>query len=204
MPAAVDLSTRRKELGQLPLGHLTLVGPIFRRGGQMYIRARCSACGRQREYVVSNFLSGRTRDCRCQRSLKYARNPLAKIFGHRYDAIRQRCRKGKVKCRFARREEFIRYLLQVVAEKHPEIKTAKTLAHYEIERIRFSGHFQAGNLRLVRPGKKISVKNAGTKFAESANPERRRRAKNPRSLQTGLGKKDVCASGVFVRANRFR
>jgi hypothetical protein len=104
----------------------------------MYIRARCSACGRKREYVVSNFLSGRTRDCRCQRAVKYGRSPLAIIFGHRYDAIRHRCRKGKIKCKF-RREKFIRYLLQVVAEKHPEIKTGKTLAHYEIQRFRSSG-----------------------------------------------------------------
>jgi hypothetical protein len=69
---------------------------------------------------------------------EYGRSPLAIIFGHRYDAIRHRCRKGKIKCKF-RREKFIRYLLQVVAEKHPEIKTGKTLAHYEIQRFRSSG-----------------------------------------------------------------
>jgi len=138
MPSAVDLSTRRKQLEQLPLGHLTVLGRLFRPERHMYIRARCSACGRKREYVVSNFLSGRTRDCRCQRAVKYGRSPLAIIFGHRYDAIRHRCRKGKIKCKF-RREKFIRYLLQVVAEKHPEIKTGKTLAHYEIQRFRSSG-----------------------------------------------------------------
>jgi hypothetical protein len=80
--------------------------------------------------------------------------------GHRYDAIRQRClnkshpsyanyRQTGISCEFTNREEFIRYLLQIVAEKHPEIKTPYALADYEIKRIRSNGHFQPGNLRLV-------------------------------------------------------
>jgi hypothetical protein len=161
MPAAVDLVTRRRELEQLPLGHLKLGRPVFRRGAHLYIRATCSACGVKRRYVVNNLLSGRTTDCRCQRAVKYNKNPLAKIFGHRYDAIRQRClnkshpsyakyRQSGIRCQFTSREEFVRYLLRIVAEKHPEIKNAKALASYEIERIRPKGHFHPGNLRLVR------------------------------------------------------
>lgn len=202
MPSAVDPITRRKELEQLPLGHLTLHGNVFRRGKHIFIRARCSACGRQREYVVSNFLSGRTRDCRCQRSVKYERNPLATIFGHRYDAIRQRCRKGKIKSAFRNREEFVRYLLEIVAEKHSEIKTAKNLAHYGIERIRPSGNFQAGNLRLVRRDKKPVSRNAITKKI-ATGCKNGRSGTNRSPLQTGLGKKDVSDSRLLLRTNRI-
>jgi hypothetical protein len=153
--APIDLDTRRKELEQLPLGHLTLVGRVRRRGAHLYIRAICSRCGRIRKYVVNNLLRGRTTDCRCQRSLKYENNALAKVFGQRYDAIRQRGSKKPDSERddrsvFANREAFVRYLLELAAKTHPEIRTAKQLRKFQIHRLNKRRGFEKGNLRLVR------------------------------------------------------
>jgi len=215
MSGTVNLATRRKELEQVPLGHLKLRGQLFRRGAHLYIRATCSACGLKREYVVNNLLSGRTRDCRCQRSVKYDKNPLARVFGQRYDTIRQRCLNKSnfvyssyggagIKCNFETREEFVRYLLRIVAEKHPEIKSAKTLAAYDIERIRPKGHFQPGNLRLVRRNRTtVSANSSAKKFATGCKFGTRRETRNSRPLQTGLTKKDIRASRVLIRANRI-
>jgi hypothetical protein len=147
MSAAIDLVTRRKELEQLPLGHLTLVGPVFRHGAHQYICARCSACGVKRQYVVNNLISGRTRDCRCQRAVKYKKNPLARIFGQRYDAIRNRLRN---KSGLPQREAFVRYMLAVAASSQPNIRTAKHLRKFRIQRVNDRGGFEKGNLRLVR------------------------------------------------------
>ena len=213
MPSAVDLAKRRKELEQVPLGHLKLRGPVFRRGAHLYILASCSACGLKREYVVNNVLSGRTRDCRCQRSVKYGKNPLARVFGQRYDTIRQRCLNKSnfvyssyggtgIKCNFETREGFVRYLLRIVAEKHPEIKSARTLAVYDIERIRPNGHFQPGNLRLVRRnGTTMSANSSAKNRATSCTPGPRRGAHNRSPLQTRLAKKEISDSRVLVRAN---
>jgi hypothetical protein len=147
MPAAVDLAKRRKELGRLPLGHLGLRGRVHRRGKHLYIRARCSACGHEREYAVNNLLSGRTTDCRCQRGLKYGRNPLADIFGHRYDTIRQRV--GRRRCGL-NRQEFVNYMIKLAGTARPKITTAKRLRQYRIERANQRRGFEIGNLRLVR------------------------------------------------------
>ena len=215
MPSTINLATRRKELEQLPLRHLKLRGPVFRRGAHLYIRATCSACGLKREYVANNVLSGRTRDCRCQRSVKYGKNPLARVVGQRYDTIRQRCLNKSnfvyssyggagIKCNFETREGFVRYLLRILAKKHPEIKSARTLAAYDIERIRPNGHFQPGNLRLVRRNETTMPANSsGKNRATSCWPGPRRGAQNSSPLQTGLTKKDIGASRVLIRANRI-
>lgn len=145
MPAAVDLLARRKALKKLPLGHLTLSGPVRRRGAHLYIHAVCSACGVKREYVVNNLLSGRTCDCRCQRSLKY-RSPLAKVFGQRYDALRQRLPN---RARVPNREAFVHYMLALAANTKPTIRTAKQLRRFRIQRMNDRRGFEKGNLCLV-------------------------------------------------------
>jgi hypothetical protein len=147
VPGATNLIIRRKQLTRLPLGHLTLYGPVFRRGAHQYIRAKCSACGAKRRYLVSNLLSGGTTDCRCQRSVKYNKNPLAKIFGQRYDAIRQRF---PDKIGFANREAFVRYLLDLAAVIEPKITTVKQLRTFRIQRLSTRRGFEKGNLRLVK------------------------------------------------------
>jgi hypothetical protein len=147
MPSAINLARRRKQLQQLPLGHLTICGPVFRRGAHQYIRAHCSVCGAKRRYLVSNLLSGGTTDCRCQRSVKYDKNPLAKVFGQRYDAIHQR--HGKLSD-FPYREAFIRYMLALADRARPKIRTAKELRDFRIQRINDRRGFEKGNLRLVK------------------------------------------------------
>lgn len=147
MPVAVDLAKRRKELEQLPLGHLALRGRVRRRGKHLYVRARCSACGREREYAANNMLSGRTTDCRCQRGLKYGRNPLADVFGHRYDAIRQRV--GKRGCPLSR-QEFVNYMIELARTARRKITTARQLRKYRIERANQHRGFEKGNLRLIK------------------------------------------------------
>jgi hypothetical protein len=147
MPRAINLATRRNQLKQLPLGHLALVGPVFRRGAHQYVCARCSACGAKRRYLVSNLLSGGTTDCRCQRSLKYAKNPLAKVFGQRYDAFRQRFPNKAV---LPKREPFVRYMLELAAVAEPRISTVKQLRNFRIQRLSKRRGFEKGNLCLVR------------------------------------------------------
>jgi hypothetical protein len=147
MPAPVDLTKRGKDLRQLPLGALRLIGPVYRRAKHLYIKAGCSVCGQKREYAVNNLLSGRTKNCRCQRAVKYERNPLARIFGQRFDAIRQRGDKNK--CRLSR-EEFVNYLLQLSAAARPKITTPKQLRTYRIERANRNRGFEIGNLRLTK------------------------------------------------------
>jgi hypothetical protein len=148
MPRSVNLIERRKQLMQLPLGHLTLYGPVFRHGKHQYIRARCSACRAKHRYVVNNLLRGRTTDCRCQRSVKYSRHPLAGVFGQRYDAIRQRFRN---KAELPRRETFVRYMLELAAIAEPKIRTVKQLRTFRIQRLNDRRGFEKGNLSLVRP-----------------------------------------------------
>jgi hypothetical protein len=147
MPAPIDLTKRRKDLRQLPLGALTLTGPVYRRAKHLYVKASCSVCGQKREYAVNNLLSGRTKNCRCQRAVKYEGNPLARIFGQRFDAIRQRG--GKKKCPLSR-EEFVNYLLKLSASAQPRITTPKQLRAYKIERANRNRGFEIGNLRLTK------------------------------------------------------
>jgi hypothetical protein len=147
MPRAINLATRRKQLKQLPLGHLTLVGAVFRRGAHQYVCARCSVCGAKRGYLVSNLLSGGTTDCRCQRSVKYGKNPLAKVFGQRYDTIRQRFPN---KAALPKREAFVRYMLELAAVAEPRISTVKQLRRFRIQRLSNRRGFEKGNLCLVR------------------------------------------------------
>jgi hypothetical protein len=147
VPRAINLATRRKQLKQLPLGHLTLVGDVFRRGAHQYVCASCSACGAKRGYLVSNLLSGGTTDCRCQRSVKYGKNPLAKVFGQRYDTIRQRFRNEAA---LPKREAFVRYMLELAAVTQPRISTVKQLRHFRIQRLSERRGFEKGNLCLVR------------------------------------------------------
>jgi|ERR1041384_842408 hypothetical protein len=147
MPAAIDLVTRRKELEQVSLRHLTLVGPVHRRGAHLYIHARCSVCGVKREYLDNNLLRGKTRDCRCQRRVKYGQNPLARIFGQRYDAIRYRY--GK-KAGLPSREDFVRHMSALAATAKPKIRIAKELRKFRIQRVDDRRGFKKENLRLVR------------------------------------------------------
>jgi hypothetical protein len=147
MPRVVNLAARRKQLEQLPLGHLTLVGRVLRVGAHQHVYAVCSACGAKRRYLVSNLLSGGTTDCRCQRSLKYNKNPLAKVFGQRYDAIRQRFAK---KAALPEREAFVRYMLELAAVTQPKISSVKQLRNFRIQRLSHRRGYEKGNLRLVR------------------------------------------------------
>jgi hypothetical protein len=155
MPAAIDLVARRKQLEQLPLGHLTLIGPVRRRGAHLYITATCSACGRRRKYVVNNVLRGRTTDCQCQRAVKYGNKPLATIFGQRYDAVQRRLPNKKRsrhddRSGFPDREAFVRYMLDLATRNRPKITTPKQLRKFRITRLNKRRGFEKGNLGLVR------------------------------------------------------
>lgn len=147
MPAPVDLKQRRNELQRLPLGSLRLTGSVYRRGKHLYILGRCSLCGEKREYAVNNLISGRTKGCRCQRAVKYKRNPLATVFGQRYDAIRHRV--GNKDCPLTR-ETFVNYMIALADAARPKIVTAKQLRRYRIERANPRRGFEIGNLRLTR------------------------------------------------------
>ncbi len=96
---------------------------------------------------MNNLLSGRTSNCRCQRALKYEGNPLAIIFGQRFDAIRQRV--GKSKCPL-RRAQFVNYLIKLAAAARPKITRPNQLRAYRIERANKQRGFEIGNLRLVK------------------------------------------------------
>lgn len=147
MSHTVNFTDRLKLLKQLPLGHLAVVGPVFRRGAHRYVYAHCSACGAKRPYLVSNLLSGGTTDCRCQRSIKYGKNPLAKVLGQRYDAIRQRL---PDKIGFPNREAFVRYMLELADVAQPKINSVRQLRNFRIQRLSQRRGFEKGNLRLVR------------------------------------------------------
>jgi len=79
--------------------------------------------------------------------VKYARNPLAKVFGQRYDAIRQRF--GK-KAGLGEREAFVRYMLAMVAVAKPKIRTARQLRQFQIQRVNRERGFEEGNLELTQ------------------------------------------------------
>jgi hypothetical protein len=79
--------------------------------------------------------------------VKYAKNPLAKIFGQRYDAIRQR--HGSINS-FADRKAFISYMLALADTMHPKVRTAKQLRDFRIQRIKDRRGFEKGNLQLGR------------------------------------------------------
>jgi hypothetical protein len=147
MPSPVDLKTKKRQLARLQLDHLQLCGPISRKGRYLYIAARCDFCGQTRLYLVTNLQTGRTKRCRCQRPAKYDNNPLAKIFGQRYDTIRQR--HGDQRS-FPDRPSFIRHMLALAARTHPKIITPNQLRQFRITRLDARRGFQPGNLQLVR------------------------------------------------------
>jgi hypothetical protein len=166
MPAPCDRNEKRKQLENLNLSGLTLVGEIYREERYLRIRCCCDVCGEERPYHVDNLLAGKTRRCRCQRGIKYAKNPLAAILGERYDAIKQRCDNPRyqsyrdygdrgIENRFSSREEFVRYMLELISEKYPYVTTTAQLRAFDIDRINNDGAYVKGNLRLVSPAENL-------------------------------------------------
>jgi hypothetical protein len=147
MPSPVDLDTKRKQVASLRLDHLQLLGPVSRLGRHLYIAGRCGICGQTRLYLVNNLQARRTKRCRCQRSVKYGRNPLAEVLGQRYDAIRQRHGHHS---NFPDRASFIWEMLALAARNRPEIRTPKQLRKFRITRLNNRRGFEKGNLCLVR------------------------------------------------------
>lgn len=147
MSSPVDLDAKRKQLASLRLDHLQLLGPVSRLGRYLYIAGRCDICGQTRLYLVNNLQVRRTKRCRCQRSVKYGRNPLAKVLGQRYDTIRQRHRNQS---NFPDRASFIRHMLALAATTHPKITTPNQLKKFRITRLNKHRPFAKGNLQLSR------------------------------------------------------
>ena len=146
MASPVDLGAKRKQLASLRLDHLQLLGPLSRVGRYLYIAGRSDICGQTRLYLVNNLQARRTKRCRCQRSVKYDRNPLAEVIGERYDAIRQRHGHHS---NFPDRASFIRYMLALVAKTRPKIGTPKQLREFRIMRLDKRRGFEKRNLCLL-------------------------------------------------------
>jgi len=149
---AVDLVKRTQELKAFDIGTLILDGEVHRNEkGYLVILTFCPSCSGRRNIDVSNIMSKKTTNCRCQRSVKYGGDPRAKVLGERYDAIYQRCENFSspmaknygargIRC-LMKREQFIRYMLAEFP--HPNYLGV------EIDRIDNEGHYIEGNLRLV-------------------------------------------------------
>jgi len=160
MPAPVSLTRKLRQLEAIAFDGLALCGPAYRRDGYIRIRAKCSLCHVEREYLADNLLKRKTTGCRCRRKVKYRRDPFAEVFGERFDAIKQRCENptndsyhnygGRgIEWRFANREAFVRYMLALCRENYPNIRTAEELRTFDIDRTDNEGHYTPGNLRLV-------------------------------------------------------
>ena len=146
MPSPVDLNVKKRQLAHLRLDHLQLCGPVSRKGRYLYIAGRCDVCGQTRLYLVNNLQTRRTKRCRCQRPSKY-HNPVARVFGQRYDTIRQRYGHRKA---FPDRASFIHHMLALASRTRPKIRTVKQLRQFRITRLDHRRGFQEGNLCLVR------------------------------------------------------
>ncbi len=143
-----------EDMARYPLGSLTLTGRVQRRGSKntRCVEARCTICELVFLLFPSNIKRGLTTSCRCQRNMKYGADPRAAVLGKRFSAMHYRCSpthncmtknygERGIECRFASREEFIRWVLEHLP--HP------TYRGVEIDRRDNNGHYEPGNLRLV-------------------------------------------------------
>jgi len=143
-----------EEMAKYLSGSLVLTGKVRRAGtrGEKHVECRCTLCGGVSLVYPSNIRLGKTTSCRCQRAVKYGRDPRAGVLGDRYDAILQRCTASSnalfknygargVELRFDSREHFIRWMLEHLPhDSYREV---------QIDRIDNGGHYEPGNLRLV-------------------------------------------------------
>ena len=167
MPAPCDLEEKRRKLEMLSQLRLELRGGVFRQDGHLMIRAYCNFCKNEREYSVNNLEKGKTTGCVCQRRVKHRGKPMAKIFGERFDAIKQRCNNPRsssyrwyggrgIRCEFLDRDAFVCYMLELVAKEYPQITSVDDLRKYEIDRTDNDDNYKRGNLRLVSAFENIS------------------------------------------------
>lgn len=151
-PRWTDDAERLNEIRSRDLGTLRLTSDVVVRGARsrQYVEFYCTACKTTRELLVDNIISGKTRNCRCQRNVKY-HDPRAKVLGERYDAMVQRCHNPHCETyrnygeRFisvlCTREEFIFGML----ERYPDLD----FRQYEIDRENNDGDYSFQNMRWV-------------------------------------------------------
>jgi hypothetical protein len=96
-------------------------------------------------------MAGKTRNCRCQRAIKY-RHPEARLIGARYDAAVRRCTDPNdpsyhnygavgIECRFSDRQSYVEYVLS-----NFPLQTYKGM---DIDRCNTNGHYEPDNIRVV-------------------------------------------------------
>jgi hypothetical protein len=145
---------------------LQIVGSVVIPGKHRKVKALCRSCGRIALLSVDNLLSGRTKNCQCQRGLKYARDPRAAVLGDRYDAILQRTTNPEsrywpnyggrgIKLKFSSRTHFIEWCLKHLP--HPTYKSV------QIDRQNNNGNYEPGNLRLVSQLQNLTNKRTSVK-----------------------------------------
>jgi hypothetical protein len=145
----------------MDLGTLRVAGEIkLGARSRQYIPLSCEACGVTRELLVDNLLGEKTRNCRCQRGVKY-RHPEARLIGARYDAVVRRCTNPAdpaysnygaigIECRFPDRQTFVEHVLSELPRD--------SYIGLQIDRVDNDGHYEPGNLRLVRPRENLRNK----------------------------------------------